>query len=366
MNPLLRKMNVLKGIFLLTLQALLVFITISVWGLLSLCMFCGGSHSFYLKFISIARFGIYTNMAFISRMIYPMEMQLSGTVPNRSGRLLVICNHKTRLDWFMLWMVFNELNLNSRLLIVMKEEIRSFPIMGWAVQFCAIFLKRNRAHDHTTVKSFLENTREQRSNEVVLLFPEGTDLSDSSLKKNALRAKKLGLNATKYTLLPRTTGFEWFIQYGDFDQIADLTLEYDSDVRIGEEHILAGKYPKGILCHIESIKVTEQLDNNPAEWLRSCFQRKEESLRLLHEKGVPFSNNILKRKREAINFVYGHCLLAITLLIFLSPCYISIRYFAAWLLFSTIWQLLLVKLGGFDQLVLAMSTQKNTTKQKEG
>jgi len=305
-------------------------------------------------------------MAFISRMMYPMEMKLSGTMPSRSGRILVISNHKTRIDWFMLWMVFNELDLNSRLLIVMKEEIRSFPIMGWAVQFCAIFLKRNRVDDCTMVKSFLEATREHRSNEVVLLFPEGSDLSKGNLEKNTQRAKKLGLTATKYTLLPRTTGFEWFVKYGGFDHIVDLTLEYDSDVRIGEEHILAGKYPKGILCHIQYTKMTEQLQNNPAKWLSSCFERKEESLRLFHEEGIPLSNSIPRRKRETINFVYGHCLFAITLTIFLSSFYISIWHFAAWLLFSSFWQLSLVRFGGFDKLVLTMSTRKNVTRHKDG
>ena len=56
---------------------------------------------------------------------------------------LIICNHRTRIDWMFLWCLAVRLRRADALLIALKRELAAAPAFGWAMQcFLFVFLSR--------------------------------------------------------------------------------------------------------------------------------------------------------------------------------------------------------------------------------
>ena len=66
--------------------------------------------------------------------------------------------------------------------------------------------RKNREQDLETLRKVSSLGGEGQA--ALLLFPEGTDLSDSNLKKSHAHAEKEGLSKYMQVLHPRTAGFE--------------------------------------------------------------------------------------------------------------------------------------------------------------
>ena len=107
--------------------------------------------------------------------------------------LLLISNHPSRIDWMFHWALAIALGRLPELKIVLKDSLRKAPGFGWAMQCNAYpFLSRkDRAKDLRSLRqvSFLGVEKL-----AMLLFPEGTDLSDSNLEKSHAHAEKEGLS----------------------------------------------------------------------------------------------------------------------------------------------------------------------------
>ncbi|CAE7286770.1 LCLAT1 [Symbiodinium microadriaticum] len=124
------------------------------------------------------------------------------------GDLLLISNHPTRLDWMFLWTLAAALGRLSGLKIVLKDNLRSAPGFGWAVQCFAypFMCRRDREADLRVLRDVCGHSG-GRGNLALLLFPEGTDLSKSNLETSQSFARKEGLQTYTQVLHPRTAGF---------------------------------------------------------------------------------------------------------------------------------------------------------------
>jgi 1-acyl-sn-glycerol-3-phosphate acyltransferase len=80
--------------------------------------------------------------------LYGMNIHIIGSPATklkekqmRGERGFWICNHRTRIDWMLLWnLAFRTATLHH-LRIVLKAPLRQIPIFGWAMQhFTFIFL----------------------------------------------------------------------------------------------------------------------------------------------------------------------------------------------------------------------------------
>lgn len=107
------------------------------------------------------------------------------------------------------WAVAIALGRLAHLKIVLKDSLRLAPGFGWAMQ-CNSYpfvCRKDRNKDLETLQrvSFLGG---EGLKSALLLFPEGTDLSDSNLQKSHAHAEKEGLAKYMQVLHPRTAGFE--------------------------------------------------------------------------------------------------------------------------------------------------------------
>jgi lysocardiolipin and lysophospholipid acyltransferase len=78
------------------------------------------------------------------------------------------------------------LGLSRPFKMLLKQDLKKIPIFGWAMQlFMFCFLDRyNRPSDLLEIQTKLRYHVRNSTNTNFLIFPEGTDLSVSNIKKS--------------------------------------------------------------------------------------------------------------------------------------------------------------------------------------
>jgi len=230
-------------------------------------------------------------------------------VPCHDRVVLIVLNHHCRLDWMFFWPVAHRLRLleGGMLKIALKENLRSAPFFGWAMQaFLFIFLRRNdRDGDLARLRASLEHATAHGDRHALLIFPEGTDLSPTNVELAQTFAKQKGKAAYKHVLHPRAAGFCEAMSAlgGALDAVYDVTVRYDNhakmiasdDPRPNEASCLfRGHWPTHVHCHIERVDVRTivgdamggdgvpkdplAISERSATWLQEAWARKEARL----------------------------------------------------------------------------------------
>ncbi len=123
--------------------------------------------------------------------ILDIRMTVQGqTPPGRMRSVLFVANHIS-------WMDILLLNACQRVRFVAKEEVRSWPLIGWiAFRTGTLFLKRTSTHQLARVMK--STAASLRRGDCIAIFPEGTTTDGSSvhafhsgLFESAIEAKAL-------------------------------------------------------------------------------------------------------------------------------------------------------------------------------
>lgn len=207
-------------------------------------------------------------------------------------RALWLSNHRTRIDWMLLWSLAWRTRTLHQLHIVLKASLRKIPIFGWAMQhFIFIFLQRRWTDDQANLRKLLPFLTSIDPEASYLIFPEGTDLSESNLEKSATFAKKNIMSPRQYSLYPRTTGWTYIFPLlrSQLTAVYDITMfyvDYASNERPSEASLLTGRVPRMIYFYIERVDILALHDKSQSElatWLEKRFERKEKLLKAFYE-----------------------------------------------------------------------------------
>lgn len=211
---------------------------------------------------------------------------------------LWFANHRTRIDWMLLWSVLLRTRTLDKVRIVLKAPLRAVPIFGWAMQhFVFLFLHRKWADDKVslaTLLPFLTATEPQTS---YLIFPEGTDLSPENVAKSAAFAAKTDRAPRTYSLYPRTTGWTFMFPLlrAHLDAVYDVTMfyvDYAANERPSEAALLSGRMPRMLHVYIERIAIADMPNSSSSDadsereleaWMETRFTRKEALLTAFYE-----------------------------------------------------------------------------------
>ncbi|XP_032071417.1 lysocardiolipin acyltransferase 1 isoform X5 [Thamnophis elegans] len=135
-----------------------------------------------------------------------------GFIPGE--RSVIIMNHRTRMDWMFLWsclLRYSYLRLEK---ICLKSSLKVIPGFGWAMQVAAfIFIQRKWEEDKHHFGNMLDYFCDIHEPLQLLIFPEGTDLTDETKARSDKFAEKNGLQKYEYVLHPRTTGFTFIVDH---------------------------------------------------------------------------------------------------------------------------------------------------------
>lgn len=107
-----------------------------------------------------------------------------------------------------LWGLAAAMGRLDGLKIVLKDSLRKIPGFGWATQCFgfAFMSRRDRTADLATLRTVAKCCG-GRGSLAMLIFPEGTDLSESNIEKDRAFADKQGIKHYSQVLHPRTAGF---------------------------------------------------------------------------------------------------------------------------------------------------------------
>lgn len=126
--------------------------------------------------------------------------------------------------------------------IMLKHSLSQVPIYGMGMKFFEfIFLKRRLEHDKDNIIQNLETSKKRGRPMWLVLFPEGTVISDNTRLKSKEFAAKLLKDDFKFTLLPRTTGLLLCK-----DTLGD-SVEWLYDLTIGYPGIEPGQNPEDVM-----------------------------------------------------------------------------------------------------------------------
>lgn len=218
-------------------------------------------------------------------------------------RLVLIANHQLYSDWIYLWWIsYANTPLSSgHLYIILKDSLRFIPLIGQGMHlFNFIFMSRKWAIDKARMAYRLQKLRQPIPSGPakgllrpmwLLLFPEGTNLSDNGRINSAKWAAKVGIPDLQHQMIPRSTGTFFALNElkGSVEYVYDCTLAYEGIPRgrFGEEFLtlrssyFEGRPPKSINMYWRRFRVdTIPLDDAKEfdQWIRDRWTEKDDLL----------------------------------------------------------------------------------------
>eukprot|EP00917_Polyrhabdina_sp_WS-2016_P025094 GHVP01054060.1.p1 GENE.GHVP01054060.1~~GHVP01054060.1.p1 ORF type:complete len:349 (+),score=49.96 GHVP01054060.1:135-1181(+) len=256
--------------------------------------------------------------------------------------IIVIANHQLLSDWIHIQNILTLLGRERELCIIYKSSLLDIPILGdMLLLFEYIPLLRNWTEGKREFLKELEKIKE-REKLSLLLFPEGTIITNNSIPSGRLYTEAQGISPFENVLPPKYIGLYVILQLFDkkIDGILDLTIDYGVsstylDAEIGAiPHLTSGKGPKDIKVYMDYYKAEEIPGNsqnletskkqnddfNPPEeyreWLLNVFRRKDQLLKDSKERtGTPRYTSYI-RKNESPSFLMLGCIVLCPLLLF--------------------------------------------------
>jgi len=215
----------------------------------------------------------------IIEILFGVTIISSGDVPkNANEAALIISNHRTRLDWMFLWpWILRYGNLQHEK-IILKWSLKNVPGFGWAMQkFCFVFLKRKWEQDEAHVSRVLSHFVNQKYPVQLLLFPEGTDLSESNKQRNKEFCEKNNLPMYEHLLYPRTKGWYNTVRMlrPTLNAIYDVSIGFPDYIPQTEHSLFNAMLPKEVHFHLKRYDIKD-LPSGEQELSQWCIDRWEE------------------------------------------------------------------------------------------
>jgi 1-acyl-sn-glycerol-3-phosphate acyltransferase len=211
---------------------------------------------------------------------------------------VIIGNHQIYIEWAFVWFWLHTAGLSGFIYIMLKDSLKRIPLLGYGmVNYDFIFLTRKWVTDKVIMNGHLERmdangrglgpasgvTKVDGNGEggwppvgvrgdktwpySLVIFPEGTNLSDNTRKKTEAYAAKAGRKPFRNVLLPRTTGLRYSLLKlrGSVQEVYDLTIgysgvkqdEYGQDIYRLDKVFLEGKNPEKVEFYVDSYKLDE-------------------------------------------------------------------------------------------------------------
>ncbi|CAG8786637.1 3201_t:CDS:2 [Cetraspora pellucida] len=257
---------------------------------------------------------------FIPVLKYIFERQHRGHITFSGDKIpsdesaIVISNHQSFSDFYMLHSVAIRRNMLPHVKYFAKDSLKYIPFFGFGMWLMGmIFIKRNWTRDESQLKKIFKTIKAYAAPIWIVNFVEGTRLTSRKLLESQRFAKERGLPILRNLLVPRTKGFVACVR-----QLRDAHVQYVYGIRyyfyifltltqvednlesllyldftIAYRHITQGfQFPPNLLqvhsysplsppwsfhVHVRryAIKDLPQEDEKLSEWVRQIFVEKD-------------------------------------------------------------------------------------------
>lgn len=152
-------------------------------------------------------------------------------------RIVLVANHQIYTDWVFLWWSAYTTRRHGNLFIILKDSLQKIPIFGHGMMFFSwIFLSRRWDTDRSKLHHRMGHFSGIGKSDPMwlLIFPEGTNLSENTRNISNKWAEKMGIPSLRHLILPRSRGLQFCLEeLGDsVEWIYDCTIAY-SDIPPG-------------------------------------------------------------------------------------------------------------------------------------
>ncbi|OWM69191.1 1-acyl-sn-glycerol-3-phosphate acyltransferase 2 isoform X1 [Punica granatum] len=231
---------------------------------------------------------------------------------------LLICNHKSDIDWLVGWVLAQRAGCLGSALAIMKKSAKFLPVIGWSMWFSDyIFLDRSWAKDETTLKSGFQRLADFPMPFWLALFVEGTRFTKAKLLAAQEYASSRGLPIPRNVLIPRTKGFVSAVAH----MRSYVPAIYDCTVDISRAHaapsmlrIIRGQSSVvKVQIRRHTIQELPETADGIAQWCKDAFVTKDALLEKYRTKDI-FGNlpvqDIGRPVKSLIVVLCWSCLLA--------------------------------------------------------
>ncbi|OAY40528.1 1-acyl-sn-glycerol-3-phosphate acyltransferase 2 [Manihot esculenta] len=193
---------------------------------------------------------------------------------------LVICNHRSDIDWLVGWVLAQRAGCLGSAVAVMKKSSKVLPVIGWSMWFSEyLFLERSWAKDENTLKSGLLRLKDFPRPFWLALFVEGTRFTQAKLLAAQEYAASAGLPIPRNVLIPRTKGFVSAVSHmrSFVPAVYDITLAIPKSSPQPTMLRLFKGQSSVVHVHLKRhlMKDLPESDDAVAQWCRDVFVAKD-------------------------------------------------------------------------------------------
>ena len=158
--------------------------------------------------------------------------------------------------------------------------------IGWGTQVAGfIFLSRKWSRDEQLLSNALRYFIKSHYPLQLLLFPEGTDLSEANKARSQQFAHDNQLQVYNHVLHPHIKGFtkciEELVKDNYLQSIVDITIAYNGNIPQNEQDIAAGQWPEEIHFDVKMFAANElplHDKHQMEQWIQERWRYKEDLL----------------------------------------------------------------------------------------
>nr|KJB36056.1 hypothetical protein B456_006G138600 [Gossypium raimondii] len=196
---------------------------------------------------------------------------------------LVICNHRSDIDWLVGWVLAQRSGCLGSTLAVMKKSSKFLPVIGWSMWFSEyLFLERSWAKDENTLKAGIQRLKDFPRPFWLALFVEGTRFTQAKLLAAQEYATSQGLPVPRNVLIPRTKGFVSAVSHmrSFVPAIYDMTVAIPKSSPSPTMLRLFKGQSSVVHVHVKRrlMKELPETDEAVAQWCKDLFVEKDKLL----------------------------------------------------------------------------------------
>ncbi|GLT78777.1 hypothetical protein SLA2020_503030 [Shorea laevis] len=193
---------------------------------------------------------------------------------------LVICNHRSDIDWLVGWVLAQRSGCLGSALAIMKSAVKFLPIIGWSMWFSDyVFLERSWTKDEETLKSGFKRLEDFPMPFWLALFVEGTRFTQGKLLAAQEYAASKGLPVPRNVLIPRTKGFVSAVchMHSFVPAIYDCTVAIPKNQPPPTMRRIFGGQPSTVNLEIRRhlMKELPETADGIAQWCKDVFVTKD-------------------------------------------------------------------------------------------
>ncbi|TPX59410.1 1-acylglycerol-3-phosphate O-acyltransferase [Spizellomyces sp. 'palustris'] len=286
------------------------------------------SRHLYRRYIQFTQAMFGSLIVLLTYLFTPVEIVVTGDHRHldRDATAVIMANHQIYSDWWWLWILAWKRNAHGSLKIILKESLKFLPVFGWGMQFFEfIFLARKWALDRVTMSKILHRSLRDKLPVWLVIFPEGTIITDDTKEKCRAYAKKMDIpDDPQHVLIPKSTGLYFCLKnlQPAATHLWDITMGYQGldgiqtpyEVYSLSRVFFESKGPERVHMHVQKFPVKdlpgfneaatmntrddEKMDRSEVEsqkdeerseqfglWLRKRFLEKDELMAEFYKNG---------------------------------------------------------------------------------